>query len=106
MTLNAVSAEVSHRRRPRVGGFTATLHSGIWDESGTIDTIPVSPDLNDDGFPGDLLATPNQWNSIIDHGGSIGSIDTLEGALKFAESVLEPFPYVELTEEMNQKLTQ
>ncbi len=76
-----------------------------WNGNGSINTTTVRVDLNDDGFLGDLLATPNQWNALIYNGGSIGSIDTLEGALQFAESVLEPFPYVELTEEMNQKLS-
>lgn len=77
-----------------------------WNGNGLIDTTTVRADLNDDQFRGDLLATPNQWDALIYNGGSIGSIDTLEGALLFAESVAEPFPYVELTEEMNQRLTQ
>ncbi|MFO1002329.1 MAG: hypothetical protein U0936_18535 [Planctomycetaceae bacterium] len=38
-----------------------------------------------------ISGDPNQWNAIVYNGGSIGSIDTLEGAAKFAESILEPF---------------
>lgn len=75
-----------------------------WNGNGSIQTAIMAADINGDGFLGELLATPNQWNSLIYNGGSIGSLDTLEGALRLAESVLEPFPYVELTEEMNRQL--
>jgi hypothetical protein len=77
-----------------------------WNGNASINSGLVRADLNDDGFRSDLLATPDQWNSLVYNGGSIGSIDTLEGALRFAESQREPFPYVELTEEMNKRLTE
>jgi hypothetical protein len=73
-----------------------------WNGNGTIESFPIAQDLNDDGILEDLLATPDQWNSLTYNGGTIGSGTALDGLLEFAERVSQPFPYIELTEELDQ----
>ncbi len=68
-----------------------------------IDSGNVSRDLNGDNFLGDLAPTPDQWKVLVYNGGSIGSLETLENALETAEDAFEPFPYIELTEEMDRQ---
>ena len=75
-----------------------------WNGNGRIDPGVVTSDLNDDGSLGDLLSTPSQWNALVYNGGSIGSVATLEAAMEFAEDSFQPFPYIELTEEMDRLL--
>jgi hypothetical protein len=75
-----------------------------WDNDASIDIGPVSVDINADLSLTDLSATPNQWTAINFRGGSIGSQQTLDMSLELAEDAYEPFPYVELTEEMNEEL--
>jgi hypothetical protein len=75
-----------------------------WNNNGVIDTNIVRVDVNADHLRNNLGATPDQWHALVYNGGSIGSVATLESAMKTAETNFEPFPYVELTEEMNKRL--
>lgn len=75
-----------------------------WNLNGQIEVTPVSEDLNGDSELQILQETPDQWNTLIFSGGSIGSISSLSGALKKAENDVMELPFVELTEELNRTL--
>lgn len=88
-----------------LGSREVPAHGSIdWNGDGTISEEPISVDLNNDLFLGELLATPDEWSRLVFNGGSIGSTDTVAGALKRMDDSRRLLPVVELTEEMDKAL--